>query len=53
MPYFKAPNDSLHFLTDEDVANGWTQVLPDGCEQLNDEQAAEELAQLAQQQTQN
>lgn len=53
MPYFKAPDNSLHFLTDEDVANGWMRVLPDGCQQLTDEQAAEELAHLAQQQTQN
>ena len=53
MPYFKSPDNSLHFLTDDDVTNGWTRVLPGGCQQLTDEQAAEELAHLAQQQAQN
>lgn len=53
MPYFKAPDSRLHFLTDEDVANGWMRVLPEGSLQLTDDQAADELTQLAQQQNQN
>lgn len=44
MPYFEAPNNSLHFLTDDDITNGWLRVLPDGCERLTDEQAAKLIA---------
>ena len=48
MPHFKAPDSSLHYLTDEDVANGWEAVLPPGSVRLTDEQAEQEIAQIHQ-----
>lgn len=48
MPHYKSPDGRIHFLTIEDVANGWEGVLPPGSVQLTDEQAAEEIAQLQQ-----
>ncbi len=46
--YFKDENNYLHFLSDEDIANGGMQFLPAGCGQITDEEAdtirAEQLA---------
>lgn len=39
MPHFKAPDNTLHFLSDEDVANGGTRFLPVGFKKISDAQA--------------
>lgn len=36
---YKAPDNSLHFLSDEDIANGGEALLPAGCVQITDEEA--------------
>lgn len=40
MPHFKAPDNTLHFLSDEDVANGGIALLPKGSTEITDAQAA-------------
>ena len=40
MPYFKAPDNSLHFLTDGDIANGWGDSLPPGSVLVTDYEAS-------------
>jgi hypothetical protein len=39
MPYFKAPDNSLHFLSIDDIANGGESLLPIGCAEITDEEA--------------
>ncbi len=39
MPYFQAPNGLIHFLSDLDIANGFSLLLPVGSSLINDEQA--------------
>lgn len=36
---YKAPDNSLHFLSDADIANGGEKFLPHGCVQINDLEA--------------
>lgn len=46
--YFKDQNGGLHFLSDEDIANGGMKFLPPGCVEITDEEAdAIRAAQLA------
>lgn len=40
MSYYKAPNNSLHFLSDEDVSRGGEKFLPIGCIAITDQEAA-------------
>lgn len=54
MPYFKDQNGALHWLSEQDVSNGGKKLLPPGCVEITDEQAApflviseEERARLA------
>ena len=44
MPYFKAPDNSIHFLSDEDIANGGEKLLPAGCVQITDAEVTALLA---------
>ena len=44
MPYFKAPDNSLHFLSFDDVAKGFYRLLPNGSVQITDEEASSLLA---------
>ena len=44
MPYFKAPDNSIHFLSIEDIANGGEKLLPAGCVQITDAEATALLA---------
>lgn len=37
--HYKATDNSLYFLSDEEIANGWESSLPMGCERITDEQA--------------
>lgn len=46
MPHFKAPDNSLHFLSNEDIANGGVKLLPVGSVQITDDQARTLLASL-------
>ncbi len=39
MPNYKAPDNSLHFLSDEDIANGGEALLPAGSVQISDAEA--------------
>lgn len=39
MPYFKDQNGGVHFLSDEDIANGGEALLPVGCVEITDAQA--------------
>lgn len=39
MPHFKAPDQSLHFLSDADISNGGESMLPSGCIQITDAEA--------------
>ena len=39
--FYKAPDNSLHFLSDEDIANGGESMLPSGCVQISDAEHAE------------
>lgn len=39
MPHFKAPNDTLHFLSDEDIASGGIEMLPAGCVEITEAEA--------------
>lgn len=43
MPHYKAPDNALHFLSAEDVANGGMAMLPDGAVEIPAERAAEIL----------
>jgi len=36
MPNYKSPDNSLHFLSIQDVANGGEQLLPPGCVEISD-----------------
>jgi hypothetical protein len=53
MSYYKTPDNFLHYLSDEDIANGGEKLLPLGCVSLTDEQyqaiAAEQNKPTAQQ----
>mgnify|MGYP001182363451 CR=1 FL=1 len=40
MPYFKAPDNSMHYLTDGDIANGWGDSLPPGSVMVTDYEAS-------------
>ena len=46
--YFKDENNGLHFLSDDDIANGGMEFLPFGCVEITNEEAeairAEKLA---------
>lgn len=46
MPYFQAPDGTLHFLSPEDIANGGMDLLPRASSELSDEAAAVALAAL-------
>ena len=37
--YFKDKNGGLHFLSDEDIANGGTAMLPADCVEITDDEA--------------
>lgn len=37
--YYKAPDNSLHFLSDVDIENGGESLLPAGCIQITDAEA--------------
>lgn len=39
MPYFKDASGGLHFLSNEDIANGGAALLPSGCTEITDAQA--------------
>lgn len=39
MPYFQDANGRLHFLSDDDIANGGELLLPAGCAPINDADA--------------
>ena len=39
MPYFKDPENTLHFLSEEDISNGGETLLPIGCMQITAAQA--------------
>lgn len=39
--FYKAPDNSLHFLSDEDIANGGEDLLPPGCVQITDAEHAD------------
>jgi hypothetical protein len=39
MPYFQSASGSLHYLSDEDIANGGMSLLPDGSIQITDDEA--------------
>lgn len=39
MPFFKTPANALHFLSDEDIANGGESLLPAGCAAITDAEA--------------
>lgn len=39
MPHFKAPNDTLHFLSDEDILNGGLSLLPEDAIEITEAQA--------------
>lgn len=41
MPYFKDQENKLHFLSDDDVLNGWAANLPSGCVKISDDEAKE------------
>lgn len=41
MPHFKTPDEKLHFLSDEDIANGGLELLPAGCIEITDDEAEE------------
>lgn len=38
--YFQDTNGNLHWLSDDDIARGGMSLLPQGCIQITDEQAA-------------
>lgn len=40
MPHFKDNHDKLHFLSDEDIANGGANLLPEGLVEIPDDEAA-------------
>jgi hypothetical protein len=40
MPYFQDATGELHYLSDEDVANGGQRLLPPDCNPITDSQAA-------------
>jgi hypothetical protein len=40
MPYFKAPDNSLHFLSADDLGNGGLSLLPIGCTEITDDEVA-------------
>lgn len=40
MPYFQEANGELHYLSAQDVENGGESLLPTGCNQITDSQAA-------------
>lgn len=44
MPHYKDPENGLHFLSLEDLANGGARLLPAGCVEISDEEAAARLA---------
>ena len=37
--YFKDENNGLHFLSDDDIANGGMELLPFGCVEITEEEA--------------
>jgi hypothetical protein len=37
--HYKAKDNSLYFLSDEDIANGWASTLPAGSVQITDDEA--------------
>lgn len=39
MPYFKDIEYKLHFLSDEDIANGGLALLPEGCVEITAEES--------------
>lgn len=39
MPYFKTPDNALHFLSEEDIANGGMDLLPAGCIEITSAEA--------------
>lgn len=39
--HYKSPDNSLHFLSDEDIANGGEALLPPGSVAISDEEHAE------------
>lgn len=39
MPFYKDQENKLHFLSDEDVANGGSLLLPVGCIEINNDEA--------------
>lgn len=39
MQYFKAPDNSLHALSNEDIANGGKSLLPIGCMEITEVEA--------------
>ena len=41
MPNYKDPQNKLHFLSEEDIANGGESLLPPGCVQISDAEHAE------------
>lgn len=41
MPYYKDQNNCLHFLSNDDILNGGEVLLPPGCAQITDEEAAD------------
>lgn len=40
MPNFKSSNNTLHFLSDVDIANGGLDLLPADCAEITDAEAA-------------
>ncbi|CAE6838007.1 hypothetical protein [Paraburkholderia nemoris] len=40
MPYYQDSNGGLHYLSDTDIANGGLALLPSGCSEITDAQAA-------------
>lgn len=38
MPYFKAPDNTLHFLSGEDIDRGFAALLPMGCIEMTDDE---------------
>ena len=47
MPYYQDTNNQLHYLSDDDIANGGLNLLPGGCTAITD--AAADALQVAQQ----
>lgn len=39
MPYFKDSNNTLHFLSKQDLKSGWIKYLPSGVEEITDAEA--------------